>query len=105
MPKNCDSPRPDYTYSSYRYQNLRSKLVFAKLDLAKVKRDLRRCFDPITFTFSENSNYSQKSLLKSKVIRQNLQVDVNKLFAFKSLLTIPGNVLPFHLKETFTPII
>ena len=24
MPKNCDSPRPDYTYSSYRYQNLRS---------------------------------------------------------------------------------
>ena len=105
MPKNCDSPRPDYTYSSYRYQNLRSKLVFAKLDLAKVKRDLRRCFDPITFTFSENSNYSRKSLLKSKVIRQNLQVDVNKLFAFKSLLTIPGNVLLFHLKETFPPII
>ena len=27
MPKNCDSPRPDYTYSSYRYQNLRSNLL------------------------------------------------------------------------------
>ena len=31
--------------------------------------------------------------------------DVNKLFVFKSLLTMPSNVLLFHLKQTFTPII
>ena len=34
--------------------------------LNKVKRDLRRLpgFDPITFTFSENSNSRQESLLE-----------------------------------------
>ena len=37
-------------------------------------------FDPITFTFSENSNYGRESLLLKT----------------KSLL--PGNVLPYHLK-------
>ena len=31
--------------------------------------------------------------------------DVNKLFVFKSLLTMPSNVLPLHLKQTFPPII
>ena len=31
--------------------------------------------------------------------------DVNKLFVFKSLLTMPSNVLPLHLKQTFLPII
>ena len=31
--------------------------------------------------------------------------DVNKLFILKSLLTMPGKVLPFHLKQTFLPII
>ena len=31
--------------------------------------------------------------------------DVNKLFVSKSLLSIPSNVLPFHLNETFPPII
>ena len=31
--------------------------------------------------------------------------DVNKLFVFKSILTMPSNVLPFHLKQTFPPII
>ena len=29
---------------------------------------------------------------------------VNKLLKMKSLLTIPGNVLPLHLKQTFPPI-
>ena len=28
----------------------------------------------------------------------------NKLLKMKSLLTIPGNVLPLHLKQTFPPI-
>ena len=31
--------------------------------------------------------------------------DVNKLFVFKSFLTMPINVLPLHLKQTFPPII
>ena len=30
---------------------------------------------------------------------------VNKLFVFKSFLTMPSNVLPLHYKETFPPII
>ena len=30
---------------------------------------------------------------------------VNKLLKTKSLLTIPRNVLPLHLKQTFLPII
>ena len=38
------------------------------------------------------------------VIRQNMG-DVNKLFVFKGLLTMPSNVLPLHLKQTFPPII
>ena len=31
--------------------------------------------------------------------------DVNKLLKTKSLLTMPSNVLPLHLKQTFPPII
>ena len=31
--------------------------------------------------------------------------DVKELFVFKSLLTMPSDVLPLHLKETFPPII
>ena len=36
---------------------------------------------------------------------KTLLVDVNKLFVFKRLLTLPSNVLPLHLKQTFPPII
>ena len=31
--------------------------------------------------------------------------DVNKFFAFKSLLTMPSNVFPLHLKQTLPHII
>ena len=31
--------------------------------------------------------------------------DVNKLFVFKSFLTMPNNVLTLHLKQTFPPLI
>ena len=58
-------------------------------------------FNPIAFTFSENSTYCQKSLLEGKTLLD----DVNKLFVFKSLVTMPSNVLPLHLKQTFPPII
>ena len=40
------------------------------------------------------------------VIRQKpLPGDVNKLFVFKSLLIMPRNVLPLHLKQNFQPMI
>jgi hypothetical protein len=54
-------------------------------------------------TFSKNSKHWWESLLE--VIRQNFAGEVNKLFVFKKLLTIPSNVLPLHLKQTFLPII
>ena len=31
--------------------------------------------------------------------------DVNKLFVFKTMLTTPSNVLPLHLKQTFSHVI
>ena len=34
-----------------------------------------------------------------------MQGVVNKLFVFKSLLTVPSNVLPLNLKQTLLPII
>ena len=46
---------------------------------------------------------SGKVCLKCK--GKTLLGDVNKLFVFKSLLTMPSNVLPLHLKQTFPPII
>ena len=67
------------------------------------RNDLRRQpeFDPITFTFSENSNYWREILLE--VIRQNIALlgDVNKLLKTK----MPSNVLPLHLKQIFQLII
>ena len=33
------------------------------------------------------------------------KADANKLFVFNILLTMPSNVLPLHLKQTFPPII
>ena len=64
------------------------------------RKDLQRWpgFNPITFTFSKNSNHWWKSLLE--VIRQNIAGWCQKL-----LMTTPSNVLPSHLKQTFPPII
>ena len=63
-----------------------------------VKKDLR--FDPITFNFSENSNYWQERC-KGKTL---LDV-VNKLLNTLSLFLMPKHVLSLHLKQTFPPII
>jgi len=52
--------------------------------------------DPITFTFSENSNYWRESLLE--VIRRNIAGGSQQIFCFQ-------NVLPLHFKQTFPPII
>ena len=64
-----------------------------KTIIHKVK-DLRRYpgFNPINFTFSENSNYGWERY-KDKT----LLGDVNKTFVF--------NVLPLPLKQTFPPIV
>ena len=64
---------------------------------------IRNANDPITFTFSENSNYWHESLLE--VIRQNIADGCQQTFCFQSLLTLPSNVLPLHLKQTFLSVI
>ena len=66
------------------------------------KKDIRRHpgFVPITFTFSEDSNYELERC-KGKTL---LDV-VNKILNTKSLLTMPSNVLPIHLRLTFPLII
>ena len=66
----------------------------------KGRKDFKRQpgFDPITFTFSENSNYGQERC-KGKTL---LGV-VNKLLNTKSLLTMPSNVLPYYLPQVNFP--
>ena len=41
----------------------------------------------------------------TKYVGKTLLGDVNKLFVYKSLMTTHSNVLPLHLKQTFTAII
>ena len=69
----------------------------------KVENLLKGSLDSITFTFHENSNYRRKSLLE--VERQNIAGCCQHNFENNSLLTMPSNVLPLHLKQTFLPII
>ena len=40
-----------------------------------------------------------------KCVKENIVGAVNKFLNTKSLLTMPSNVLPFRLKQTFLPII
>ena len=42
---------------------------------------------------------------ESLLLEKTLLGDVNKLFVYKSLMTTHSNVLPLHLKQTFTAII
>ena len=44
-------------------------------------------------------------LVKIQTMGKTLLGIVNKLFVFKSLLTIPSNVLPLHFKQTFHSMI
>ena len=68
---------------------------------SKVEKILKSRLDsiPSPLTFSENlklwvGKYAWGLRCKGKT----LLVDVNKLFVFKSLLTMPSNVLSLHLK-------
>ena len=47
-------------------------------------------------------NWKRLVFLLSKILYK--KCDVDKLFVFNTLLTIPSNVLPVHLKQTFPPI-
>ena len=57
-------------------------------------------FNPITFTFIENSNYGRERCKGKRL----LDVDA-KFLNTKSLLTMPSSVLPLHFKQTFPTII
>ena len=58
--------------------NLLKGIVNLSVKVEKIYEDSFG-FDPITFTFSENSNYLRESLFE--VIRQNIAIaTVNKLF-------------------------
>ena len=61
-----------------------SKELYLLTYLDKVEKILKGSLDPITFTFSENSNYWQESLLE--LTRQNIALQIKNLFVFKSLL-------------------
>ena len=63
--------------------------------LLKVENILKG-IDPITFTFSQNSNYGRRSFLMCK--GKTLLGIVKKLLKTKSLLTSPSKVLPYYLK-------
>ena len=71
-------------------QNLHWYLIFDHGKVVsrfhKVEKDLRRQsgFNPITFTFSENSNYWQESLLEA--IRQNIAGHCQQTFCFRKFL-------------------
>jgi hypothetical protein len=64
---------------------------------------LEDSLDSIPSPSVKDSNYWLENLLEVK--SKTLPGDVNKLFVFKSLLTMPSNVVPLHLKQTFPPII
>ena len=59
-------------------------------------------FDPIPFTFSENSNYWQDSLLD--VFRQNIAGLCQQTFEKKKFVDNAQQYLPLHLSQTFQPI-
>ena len=62
---------------------------------------------PVTFNFIKKSSYWPESLLEG--IKQNIAGSTNLLYSkicwLKSFLTMPNNVLPLHLKQTFPHII
>ena len=66
-------------------------------------------FEEITGDLQKKAEFATRIINTSAmpcvymVIRQNIAGDVNNVF--KSLLTMPSNVLPLHLKQTFPPMI
>ena len=59
--------------------------------------------DPITFTFSENSNYWRESVLE--VIRQKIARWCQQTCCFQKFVDNAQQCFALHLKQTFPPII
>ena len=60
---------------------------------------------PNQYLSSKDYTFKVENILEDSLQGKTLLCDVNKLFLFISLLTMPSNVLPLHLKQTFPPII
>ena len=78
---------------------------FILLHIGKVEKILKGSLDsiPSPSPSAKIQIMGGKVCLMSK--GKTLLGIVNKLFIFKSLLTTHSNVLPLHLKQTFSPII
>ena len=79
------------------------------LNMLKVRIKEKR-FKKIAWTQSHHLQHQWKfKLLSGKIAwgkkAKHCWVDVNKLYALKSLLTMPSNVSPLDLKKTFWHII
>ena len=79
--------------------------IVAMFVLCKVEKTLKASLDfiPSPSPLVKIQIMGRKVCLRCK--GKTLLGDVNKLFVFKSLLTIPSNGLHLHFKETFLPII
>ena len=70
----------------------------------KVKKIRRQPgFDPITFTFSDNSNYGQERCIKANHCQQTFEYkkfvdNAQQCFAFMPQANFPADNLNFHLK-------
>ena len=77
------------------------RMVRASFILSKVKKILKGSLDSI----SSPSRSVKIQIMGGKVcLRHNVKTllgIVNKLFVFKSLFTMPSNVLPLHSKQPF----
>ena len=89
---------------SYHYRLKCQKNISGKIK-CKVEKILKGSLDSIQSpsTLVKMQIMGGKVGLRSK--GKTLLWIVNKLFVFKSLLTMPSNVLPLLLKPTFLPII
>ena len=105
---------PSYTRSSdFSFSNWESGEILASvnfilgLDLRtyKVEKILKGSLDsiPSPTPSVRIQIMSGKVFLRCK--GKTLMGIVNKLFVFKSLLTMSSNVLPYYLEQTFLPII
>ena len=69
----------------------------------KVEKILKGSLDSIPSPSVKIQIMGGKVCLRCK--GKTLLGDVNKLFVFETLLTMPSNVLPLYLMQTFPPII
>ena len=76
--------------------------MFTKTPTGKVEKILNGSLNSISSPPLKIQNMGGKVCLRCK--DKTLLGVVNKLLKTKSMLTMPTNVLPLHLKQTFPPI-